>query len=107
LASNGATPPLPLSATYDLSSGVVAVLFDAPLAPHTLNATLWLVRRNAPNSRSVTTAVAAAETVTLTTSPSIFPDTINTVEYLGGDPLLTGITGLPVGPFTVPYSDIP
>lgn len=100
-------PPLPVAATYSLGTGICVVTFDAALAPAVLDKDPWSVRRKTPKTRIVLAATAAGLTVTISTIQSLFSAPFEVVEYAGGDPLFTGITGTPVAPFGMPYVTIP
>jgi hypothetical protein len=100
-------PPVPLSATYYRSTGIVIVLFDSPLQAASLAAASWVVTRTVPKSRNVLTVSAAGTAVTITTSQSALSAATDQVRYDGLDPTFTGTGGTPVAAFTLPYNSVP
>lgn len=93
-------PPEPTWAGTSPPNPFVLVDFDQPLAPQAvLDHTRWRVRFQLKN-HTVTAASCVGNRVTLAISAGSTAPPGSVVTYLGYDPLLTGLTGVPVEPFT-------
>jgi len=79
---------------------IACVLFDSALAPGLPSILGWSVLSGWVQF-SVPLATAAALTLTLTLAFKKLLNSPAVITYPGGDPLLTGLNGLPVAPFSL------